>query len=127
MFFPDKRAAIHIENGDGTTGGDNSMNFKKTYYRQGYVASVNELSAAIDIKAFPNPLSNELNISLSNAEKGNYSFRIFDLNGRTVAEQASNISGSKTLQFNTTAWPAGVYHLQVSKDGASKTLSLIKQ
>ena len=118
---------INLVNGDNLPTGDNYTNFKRTLRRSGYVASVKKLAAEIKCTAYPNPVTDQLNISIEDAEKGNYDIRVFDINGKVVEAQTAAVGSSYKGSVNTSAWAKGIYHLQLRKGDAQKTIAITKQ
>lgn len=89
--------------------------------------SVNELQLTAELTAYPNPFGSVLNIKMDNAANGVYTMAAFDINGKKVLSNAVTVSG-KTYEtsINTGNWAAGLYHIQLSKDGATKTIMVTK-
>lgn len=112
-------------NGNGNTPGDNSNNYQIKVARN--TTSVKQLSANLNLKTYPNPVTDQLNIELNNADNGTYAINVFDMNGKVVASKTANVNKSFQTSINTSAWAAGMYHVQLSKDGAKKTVAVVKQ
>jgi hypothetical protein len=83
--------------------------------------SVANLNADIKVNAYPNPVIDKLNLEISNAT-GEYGVRVFDMNGKIVAEQTT--SGNSAI--NTSGWAPGLYQVQLSKDGVKQTIAILK-
>jgi Concanavalin A-like lectin/glucanases superfamily/Secretion system C-terminal sorting domain/HYR domain len=60
---------------------------------------------------YPNPIENELNIDLFEANR-NYKVQIFDLLGKIIFEQATD--AQSPMKINTTHWQSGVYIIRTS-------------
>jgi Concanavalin A-like lectin/glucanases superfamily/Secretion system C-terminal sorting domain/HYR domain len=60
---------------------------------------------------YPNPIENELNIDLFEANR-NYKVQIFDLLGKMIFEQATD--AQSPMKINTTHWQSGVYIIRTS-------------
>ncbi len=82
------------------------------------------------ISVYPNPFSESISISVPSGDEGEYSIKIFDLNGRLVYETL--FSGSNgTLVWGATDMtgcilPAGVYTMLLETSGCSRNIRLIK-
>lgn len=118
-------ATVNAVNDDNTAGGDQPNSAKKVYTPN--TTSVATLSADIKIATYPNPVTDKLNISLENAGSGTYSIRVFDMNGKVVANQTATVNKSYSTSINTAAWANGMYHVQLQKDGAQRTIAVVKQ
>ena len=82
--------------------------------------SVDDLSAS-SIRVYPNPTSTMLAIE---AEEAIHSIRVFDLNGRQLLQQSS---GAGTTSIDVSAWPAGLYFLELHSDREVRTLKFVKE
>ncbi len=84
-------------------------------------------AANSQLLAYPNPFNGNLNVTFSAALNGEYSVSVFDLNGRTVANQKVNFNGSNICSFNSANWQSGLYIVRVSGNGFQQTARVIKQ
>lgn len=67
------------------------------------------------IQLYPNPSADMTNLSIPDVQDEVVVVRVFDLNGRIVAEKNYGVlSGSALLPINTAAMNAGVYTVQVN-------------
>ena len=90
--------------------------------------SVASVSNEISVTAYPNPVSTSLNVKMENAQEGTYSLRVIDINGRMVANENIIVtSADATTNINTANWANGTYHVQLQKDGFSKTIAVVKR
>jgi hypothetical protein len=90
--------------------------------------SVGSVAGNIAVTAFPNPVSNNLNVTLENAKPGAYALQAFDLSGKCVTNDQIEVSGSShTASLNTASWAPGMYQVVISKDGANKVVPVVKQ
>jgi Secretion system C-terminal sorting domain len=68
----------------------------------------------LTVKAFPNPVQNELTIDVMSDAK-NVEIEVIDVLGRSIYQKnESNTEGSKLLTINTLDWLSGIYFLKVS-------------
>ena len=86
------------------------------------VTEVAAINSNINATVFPNPVVNTLNIQTENA--GDYSVRVYDLNGRTISTE--NFSGTQAT-LSTSNWMAGLYQVVVAQNGANKVIAVMKQ
>ncbi len=84
--------------------------------------SVTEFANALAITAYPNPTVNSLNLQMVNA--GAYSIHVFDLNGRTIANETVNGTGAS---LNTGNWAPGLYQVVVENGGSRQIIPVVKQ
>ncbi len=111
---------LNAVNNSGTTGGDQPNN--KTFaFAEGSVGI--ETIAPIVVSSYPNPVTDQLHISLGNAS-GSYSIVAYDMIGKTV--HTGSINGSETT-ISTQNWTNGIYYIKVAKDGAEKVIAVVKQ
>ena len=83
------------------------------------VVNVNEVVKNIsDVKAFPNPAENEVNIAFDLKNAANATVTLTNTLGQVVATQVSN---SGRASFSTSALPAGVYIYAISANGEVAT------
>jgi len=81
----------------------------------------------ISVTAYPNPMTNNLNLLMDHADAGTYKMQAFDMNGRIVATDNIVVNGANsTTHINTGAWAIGAYHISLQKDGFSKTVRVVK-
>jgi hypothetical protein len=67
----------------------------------------------IQLKAFPNPFSNEININVD--RDGKHQFIVLDAQGRTIAN--ADISDTENFNLSTDDWPIGLYIIRYSLNG----------
>lgn len=117
---------INAVNNGGQVNGDKPGNQFTKVLTETTPTGVGQLSADIKITAYPNPVTDKLNISIENAETGMYSIRAFDINGREIATQATKVDGKYNTAINTSTWAAGIYHVKIAKGTESKTITITK-
>lgn len=81
-------------------------------------------SYQFDFAIYPNPFSNELNISPKNL-KGNFTFKISDLNGKTIYSEDKN--SNEDFIWNGASLPKGVYILSIRNNGKTIAKKIIKK
>ncbi|MDP2688429.1 MAG: T9SS type A sorting domain-containing protein [Aequorivita sp.] len=103
--------------------------FAATYGRSTYKIDVSENilnsgenSFSSEVKVFPNPASEVVNISLKNTSK-NASLVMFDVMGRMVKQVA--FEAKKEIQFSVDNLQPGVYYLKISEGKMQTTKKLI--
>jgi len=86
-----------------------------------------EPTAIADLRLFPNPAQNELNLIFNNALSGTVSVTVIDPSGRVVISEDHNLStGSATLQLNTGSLEPGLYMVRIGNAAHSVTHRFMK-
>ncbi len=92
------------------------------------LTEMNTWSNALNIKAYPNPFSNEINIEYSLSENSDVKISLLGVNGQTlVLKQYHDVDG-KTLQqevINTENWSAGIYIVKVETNTTSQVMKMV--
>ena len=74
----------------------------------------------------PNPVSNLLNIKISNVQNQTASLSLYDLTGRLISNTESSIRNQK-ISYNTSSLVTGVYFVLLKlSDGRQATIKFIK-
>jgi endonuclease/exonuclease/phosphatase family metal-dependent hydrolase len=81
------------------------------------------------VKIYPNPASDVINVSFVNIQEGEVTIQLKDITGKlisTLYNEELSLS-QKTLQFNTSLYPAGAYIIEVIKPESvyAKRISVI--
>lgn len=80
------------------------------------------------VKLWPNPASDNVELSLNAETAGVGRIQIFDSIGKLVYDNKLDIiSGVNRLQLNIQTWPSGMYHVLLSTGAANTTTSFVKQ
>ncbi|MEX0996323.1 MAG: M14 family zinc carboxypeptidase [Flavobacteriaceae bacterium] len=77
-----------------------------------------------EIQLYPNPIDNELLISLSNFQSGIWHVNVFDLQGRKIMNKADINSHTASLQM--ASLKTGVYLVQIEFNGVTLTKRVLK-
>ena len=83
--------------------------------------NIDEVSAGINMKAFPNPAQNVLNIQLNELAQENMTISLTDLSGKVVGQWIMN---SNFLQIETAAFSRGMYILSVQSARGIKSTKI---
>ncbi len=111
-------ATLTLQNGWGS----DSKTFQ--YITVGEVG-IEDLDLEASLSAYPNPFIDHVNVQFSNA--GEYTIRIFNINGMLVAEKTQDIAAGEMMQINVNA-EAGAYVAQISCNGKLvKAVKLLKK
>jgi len=120
---------LNAVNNNGTNdGGDIPNPAAPLTITENTSAAVANVTGNINIKAYPNPVKNELTIELSNTIANAYTVNVYDLSGKKIMSRVSDISNTNNkFNINTTNWNTGIYLVQIITDGAQRTLQIAKQ
>ena len=78
---------------------------------------INDFPNEIELKVYPNPVRDMLNIEMGIAEHGQYIFEVFDHLGRPVIRELRSFEpGMQKMQINMNSHPPGVYILSVKSN-----------
>lgn len=112
----------------GADAGDHPSSTFNLQLTENIVSSVSNLAADVKVSAFPNPAKSQLTLKLDGAETGMYAVTITDIAGRIVAQEQIQVSGNEgQKQLNISHWAAGLHFARIMKDGAQRTISVVKQ
>lgn len=122
-------AALNAVNANGTNDTGDKWNTNHVVINEWTSgASVASLSESAELNAYPNPVSNNLNLELKNIPSANYSLSVFDISGRKIIYQIIALSSaSQTENISALNWKQGVYIIFLEKDNFQKYISVVKE
>ena len=89
-----------------------------------YPESVDEINASIDLKVFPNPANDVINVTLdANALGNNAVITVVDMTGKVVLSE--NVSDAST-QLNIASLKNGVYQLRITSENVVTAYPILK-
>lgn len=116
-----------------TTISGNSFIFTQGFHQPDKFAIVNQIAdveSNWNIYAFPNPVSDQMTLSLSSDKTFNLLIQITDAAGRLVFSQSGvkTVPGEQVIQLNFADYAPGVYHIRLDDElsGATQVLKAIK-
>lgn len=87
--------------------------------------------ADVNIKSYPNPTDDYIQLEIDNPNAGDYHVTLMDMNGkiiRTLYQGPANFPGKAKMNFSTHTLPAGQYLVAVDIDGTRvKAERIVKQ
>lgn len=88
---------------------------------------LNEMSSVIS--AFPNPATDNIQLTINSSEEKNSSIEIMDELGRIIySREISLVNGNKQFVFDTKDFAAGNYFISISAEGKlMKTIKFVKE
>ena len=79
------------------------------------------------VKTYPNPATNVLNIQCSDDVDGEVIFRLYSMNGSIVYTEKTAVTTGSVKELDITSLPAGMYILEVEHKGDRITSKVVKQ
>lgn len=113
-------------NGDHFVNGDIDKNTSLTLLEG--ATSVADIDAITNIALYPNPAKDNMTLMMETTVYGDYSYSIYNLSGQKMLSKTGNIQMGKTNEsFDVASLNAGMYIMEISKDGHSKVLPFMKE
>ena len=110
----------------GSDGGVRAGGFTLTVL-QALPTAVAELPALVDLKLWPNPAQDELNVTLNSGYTNKVMVTVIDLSGRTVLNMEQALAlGSNQIRLDTAPLEEGLYLLRISDGARSVTQRFLK-
>lgn len=116
-----------ILNGVDGTGSTNNDVVSAPFQTAIFPTSVANIENKVEVKTYPNPFHNTMEIKMANAASGTYNVNVFDLTGRKIYHADMEIDGKTSYRINTEKWASGMYHIQISKDDVQYISRIVKQ
>jgi extracellular elastinolytic metalloproteinase len=87
--------------------------------------NIKETLTSVKAEIFPNPAHQFVNIQLVSEKPTTVQIAMFDINGRQVKANTTDVDGTQMITFDTSHLPAGLYTVKISQDNASIVRKLI--
>ncbi len=116
-------------NCDSTRSIHSSVDFKGHIYIMGLKATgIKALSvAAKNLMLYPNPVSDELNVSFSLPKSGQITIDIINSMGQLIQTENTNyVSGQKIISINTSSLAKGLYFVKLNSNGQNSSCRFVK-
>lgn len=112
--------------GEASSSGARSGGFTLNVIQQ-IPTSISEIPAFTDLKVWPNPVNDALNISFNNSMIGAAQVTVIDPSGRTVISESHSITnGGNTLRIPTDKLEQGLYMVRIGNGAKSVTKRFLK-
>jgi len=123
-FVENFRFRFEFENDNGNNIYIDDINISPASH-----AGISNPNEELGLSVYPNPASNNLDISLSISEAGIYDMYLTNAVGQRVAEiqKGEMASGSNVIHYDASSLSTGVYFLNVASNGVLRTEKLIKK
>lgn len=80
-----------------------------------------------NITLYPNPFTENLNISFNSINNEKIEIRLYDITGKLILNKDYSIStGNNSINVNTTDLSGGVYVINIQNSGVLQSFKLIK-
>jgi hypothetical protein len=102
----------------------------KTYFENAdNVTSINNMVVNNwNVKTFPNPVSNQLNVQLSLAQESSLTLELMNVSGQIVMrKEMAATSGENTLSISMGGFTDGMYYLSIISEDDKVTKAIVKQ
>lgn len=88
-----------------------------------------ELSNLTALSVFPNPASDEVNVSFNVTDASDVKVEVLDITGKTIETvvEAANVTGMQNNSVNTTDYAAGVYMINITTNEGSIQRKFVKK
>ena len=80
-----------------------------------------------NITLYPNPATDQLQLSYSAGLNGNVQTDILDMSGKTVHSSAYALSSGATQSIDVSALKPGVYHIRIRLNDTQKVMRFVKK
>ncbi len=90
--------------------------------------SAGSISDDVITKVYPNPASDQFQLSMEHAERGTYSLITYSAHAQIVDQRTITVTGTESqVLFNSSAWAPGNYFIQIVKDGERRIIPFVKR
>lgn len=95
-------------------------------YDQEVVADINETDVNSVFSVYPNPATNNLNVSLNNIENSSINISILSMTGQLVCKNVEEVAGSDfNKSYDLSSYKKGLYYVQITNGSKSFTEKII--
>jgi len=113
--------------GDGTAAGDQPNAAIPVAIDEAGANEVNEVSNNIEIKAYPNPVKEKLQLKMTGALSGIYTLSVYDIAGKQMMRKILSVNnGNVDIDINANDWATGIYQLQIISDRFQRNMPILK-
>jgi hypothetical protein len=116
-----------IINAVNATGGNDNDVVSAPFQTRLSPTSIPNVTRNIEVRLFPNPARNSIQVVIGNTLPGTHMLVVYDLSGKKMYE-ASILPDNGRLETTivTEKWASGVYYLQIFKDGMEFATPFLK-
>lgn len=92
----------------------------------GQLNAIDDMEVENAVRMYPNPTSDNLNLSFNGTANGNYNVVVYNTLGSIVSRDVINVNGATVQTINLENLPTGIYMIEISNDNSSMTQKVIK-
>ena len=97
-------------------------------YQSNSVTSTGQLNFVESLSAFPNPVSDKLNLDITLADNKEVMLNIVNIAGAQVSTQQLELQkGNQIIEINATDYAPGIYMINLQTDKQVQTIRFVKQ
>lgn len=90
--------------------------------------STSDLSSDVKLQVFPNPVKEQLNLTINSEVTGNFQADLFDVQGKLLQnKQLFLTTGASQHQFEVSDLSQGIYSLRLSDGARHTTIQVVKE
>ncbi|MBI3502683.1 MAG: T9SS type A sorting domain-containing protein [Bacteroidetes bacterium] len=121
-------AALNAVNANGLADtGDHWNKVHVIINEWSITGTANLAEESAEIKAYPNPVTDVLNLQMQNLPAGMYALSVFDASGRKIFSKNVEAGGTNfTETISATGWKRGMYKALIEKDNFFRQISIVK-
>ena len=123
-------AAGNAVNGAAGSGGDTPTTLATPLVLTEASTSASYALQTLDLemKVFPNPVTDILNLELNSTEQGNFQLQLFNTTGQLMLSKSIEVNmGNNTERMNVGNLPQGHYFLHLGDGKRGQTMGILKQ
>ena len=88
----------------------------------------NAITTSNSMSIYPNPVKDQLNITISNATNATYTLKVNTITGKQILNKTANITNNGKINVDANSLPAGVYMVELTNaNGVKLTEKFIKE
>lgn len=119
-------ASALLANDNGSKSGDKTNHYQRSVFP--VPAGVNDFDESVQIRVYPNPVQDFLNVQVEATTVGTYTVTVYGMQGATlVKEKMEAGANGYSKRLDLTSLPSGAYFLEIREGEKAKVISLIRR
>jgi hypothetical protein len=115
-------SVVAANNGSGSGGDGSAFLNNPVVISEATTNSQDVTKLLAEFNAFPNPVSDRLQLQWQGEESGDYRIEVYDINGRLVQQQPQQVApGQQSATIEVSNMPAGLYQVRIT-DGQRQNI-----
>ena len=91
------------------------------------IVSNTDLETTISVQLFPNPFSEQVNLSIESLEQNELNIRVVDVIGQSIWLEQHRVNGQLTIDLNLKQLSSGLYFLVIENEEGRLVRKLVKE